>query len=303
MPRKISIIKKREWLKAYEEGKSEISIARKEHCDVRTLKKGVQEARLERDASLARAELIKEALHKHNEALLEIVRGLVSTISVPGSDQSIPWRREVSSGSIRIEGGNAPYEHWPELRVMGVTLDEERKAEWELLQEHLKLDPMWRLLSHWKKALATHLEARIVMSLKLADLIKEKTGYQLADKAIDGFFVYFHTVDFISQSMIEQSRKLADADIWKQKIIADPSIGRVVCAGLSLAYAPGREKECRQNILDVVSEIEVSQEMTNVRNTYQVDEDITKKASRAAQDLLMLGLVPGQCRVCRRLGR
>jgi len=303
MPRIISMVKKREWLKAYEEGQSQAWIASKDNRDTRTVKKGIGEARLERDASLARAELIKEALHKHNEALLEITRGLLSIIKPPSPDQTIPWKSQPSSGSIRIEGGNVPYEHWPELKVMDVTLDEERKAEWELLKEHLKLDPMWRLLSQWKKVLATHLEARIVMSLKLADLLKEKTGYQLADRPVDGPFVYSDSVDSLSPRMIARSQKLIDTDTLKRSIIADPDMRGVTCGGVILAHTPGREEECRKNILEALSELEVSQEMMSIKETYQVTEDLAAKARRAAQELLMLGLVPGQCRVCQRLGR
>ncbi len=36
--------------------------------------------------------------------------------------------------------------------------------------------------------------------------------------------------------------------------------------------------------------------------TYQVVEEATQKANKAIEELSLTRLVPGQCRVCRRLG-
>ena len=303
MPRKISIIKKREWLQAYEEGKSEASIAREEHCDVRTLKKGIQEARLERDATLARADLIKEALRSHNESLLELIREILTVVKPPGSNQAIPWKREDLPSLIRIEGGSVQYESWPEPKVMGVTLDAEDKMEWGLLEEHLKLDRSWHLLGLWKKALATHLEARIAMKRKLANLLQEKTEYQLVDPPISGPFLYSSSVDFLFQKVTQRLLQLADTSDLNNNIIADTGKGDVrYGTSTILTHALGKEEACRQHILEALDELLSSNEAKSVIDTYLVVEDLTTKARRATEEIRMLRLVPGQCRICRRLG-
>lgn len=302
MPKKVSIIKKREWLKVYEEGRSEASIAREEHCDVRTLKKGIRDARLERDTTLARADLIKEALRSHNENLLELIRGILLVVQLPRSDLAIPWKNEFTSSSIRIEGGRAHYEGWPEIKVTNITMDVEDKTEWGLLEEHLKTDRLWQLLGQWKKALAAHLEARMIMKPKLANLLEKKTRYQIADKPTDGHFLYSDSVDFLFQEEIKQLLEPASASDLVKNIVAVPDIGRVSYAGLTLAYAPGSEEECRQYILDTIDELRVSTEARSVINTYNTAKDLTAKARQAAEEILMLRLVPGHCRICRRLG-
>ena len=302
MTKKISIIKKREWLKAYEEGRSEASIARGESCDVRTLKKGIQDARLERDATLARSDLIKEALHSHNEKLLELIREIFLVVKLPGPDQAIPWKHKGSSGSIGIEGGRVQYESWPEIKVTNTIMDAEDKPEWELLTEHLKTDRLRQLLGQWKIAFAAHIETRMVIKLKLVNLLQEKSGYQIADKSTDSHFLYSASVDFLFQEEINQLLKPASARNLMENIVAVPDTGRVEHAGLSLARAPGSEEECRQHMLDTLDELRVFAEATSVINTYKVIKDLTARARRAAEEILMLGLVPGHCRICRRLG-
>jgi len=49
MSRKIPMVTKKQWLKEYEEGKSQSAIATKYRRDIRTIKKGIEEARRERD--------------------------------------------------------------------------------------------------------------------------------------------------------------------------------------------------------------------------------------------------------------
>lgn len=252
--------------------------------------------------SLARADLIKEALRSHNESLLELLRGILLVVQLPRSDLRIPWKHKESSGSIRIEGGRAQYESWPEIKVTNITMDVEDKTEWGLLKEHLKTDRLWQLLGQWEKAFAAHLEARMRMKLKLANLLQIKTKYQIVDKPIEGHFLYSESVDFLFQEEIQQLLKPASASNLVGDIVAVPDIGSVSDAGLTLARAPGSEEECRQHILDMLDELRVSTEARSVINTYNVAKDLTAKARQAAEEILMLRLVPGHCRICRRLG-
>jgi len=303
MPRKVSIVEKREWLADYERGKPEASIAGKARRDVRTIKKGIEEAQRDRDTHMARTDLIKEALRSHNESLLKLIRETLSAVKLPGSNQVIPWKREDLPSAIRIEGGNMRYESWPESKVTSITLDTEDKIEWGLLEEHLKPERSWHLLGQWKKALAAHLEARIAAKRKLANLLQEKTEYQLVDLPISGSFLYSSSVDFLFQQMTQRLLQLADTSDLNNNIIADTEKGDVrYGASTILAHAPGKERECRQHILEAFDELLSSNEAESVINTYLVAEDLTIKARRIVEEISLLGLVPGRCRVCRRLG-
>jgi hypothetical protein len=303
MPKKVSLIEKRAWLAEYESGNSEASIAHKARRDVRTIKKGIEEARRERDTRIARADLIKEALRSHNESLLKLIRETLSTVKPPGSNQTIPWKRENISDLIRIDGGNVRYENLPELKVTSITLDTEDKTEWALLEEHLKPERSLNFLGQWKKALAAHLEARIAAKRKLANLLQEKTGCHLADLPISGSFLYSSSVDFLFQQMTQQLLQLADTSDLNSNIFIDTEKGNVrYGASTILAHDPRKERECRQHILDALKVLLSSDEAQSVIDTYPAVKDLTTKARQTLEEISLLGLVPGQCRVCRRLG-
>ena len=167
MPKKIPIVDKRGWLQDYEQGKSEAAIASQNHRDLRIIKKGIAEARRERVVNLARADLVKEAIRNHNEKLLSIVQGILSELNPPASTQQIPWKWQTSTSLISIEGGEAECEYWEQPKVFTIALNVESKTDWRFFEEHVKYEGLWKLLSHWKKNMASHLEARMVLKRSL----------------------------------------------------------------------------------------------------------------------------------------
>jgi hypothetical protein len=48
MPKKFSVTDKNKWLEEYENGKPEASIASGSSCDLRTVRRGIEEARRQR---------------------------------------------------------------------------------------------------------------------------------------------------------------------------------------------------------------------------------------------------------------
>ena len=303
MPKKIPILKKREWLQAYEEGKSEASIASDNRFDIRTVKKGIEEARRERDAYLARADLIKESLRTHNQRLLNIIREfLLALIPLP-TNQLIPFNEESTTDSITIVGGKVQYENWPQPKVLSITLDVETKVEWEYVQEHLKRDRFWRMLNQWEKALASHFEARMAVKRKLAELLKEKTGYRLAGRPVDTPCLYASSVNVLMKPVIEWLLEPTFTRDPAGNIDVDPNSDEIrYNYGTAVAYAPGATQECKDNIISALNELKTSTEAKSVINTYSANDDSAKKARRSAEEIDMLGLVPGQCRICQRLG-
>ena len=304
MPKKISVVTKREWLKAYEDGKPEASIAREDHCDTRTVKRGIEEARLERDARYARAELLKAAVHEHNRSLIDVIGAILPALEPLPFIQPVPWREESFSRSVAIPGGTVEYEYWQQPEVLKVTLDAEAETAWELLRQHLGRDHSWAALERWKKALASHFEARMAMERKLASLLKEKTGYELVSAEspeppyLNGFAVHY-----LSRFELERLLGAAASSDAKDQIVADADKGQVRYGeGTGLAHVPGKEKECRQGIIDALDELRESTEARRAVDTFKATEKPTAKARQAFEEIRMLGVVPGRCRICRRLG-
>ena len=70
MPKKLSMELKRKWLDKYDKGKTEAQISREEGHDLRTVTKGIEQARLERDLSAARASFLAKSIEAHYADLL-----------------------------------------------------------------------------------------------------------------------------------------------------------------------------------------------------------------------------------------
>ena len=88
--KKIPIIEKREWLKLHEAGNSEAFIARKTHHNLRIVKKGIEDARRERDAQLARSELLRDASRRHQDQMLAAINDILGAVQPPPIDLPVP---------------------------------------------------------------------------------------------------------------------------------------------------------------------------------------------------------------------
>lgn len=303
MPKKFPLAEIRNWLDLYEKGKSEVSIAKQAHCDVRTVKKGIEHSRREREVVIVRTELLKEALGKHQDSLLETLEEILSDLSIPPVASAVlGWE---TSSFTTIEAAKAEVGR-TEVVSDDLALGAERKAEWVLLQEHLKRDPLWRVLDQRQKALAAHFNAKIAFQRKTVALLEEKTGYNVVDDsgAVTPPFVYIYTTGprFFGVA-IRRVLGIPDRTNLEEGIVIDTTRGEVRYGiGEILVEAPGEEEECKRNLLAALKELSQSAEAVQVANTYKVLEESTAKARKAVEEILLLGLVFGQCRICRRLG-
>jgi uncharacterized protein (DUF2267 family) len=304
MPKKIFPNERRQWLERYDSGESEAAIAKDAHRDVRTVKKCIAQARRERDVHGARVELLKNALKQHNDRLVNAVKEMESALVMPVRDLWIPWRQNAPPSPIGFIGSTATYEAGKGYKV---ALTAESKPEWGLVQEHLKGDPMWASLTAWRRALAAHVEARRELGARCADLLMEKTGYKLVEQSVDRsdelpFLYVWSTLDLIYQAVLDRPLAVEQATKLEGTIVVDTERGAVRHANAILAEAPGDEERCKANILAALKEALESKEAAKVEQTYKELAEATIKAKRSVEEILLLELVPGECRVCRRLG-
>jgi len=303
MPKKISLIEKRKWLDSYESGKSVESIATNAQRDVRTINRGIDEARREADVRTARAELLKEALRRHQASLLGMVDEILSTISVPPGDSPVlPWYTSVftATEATRLEAGRS--EAAPENLALGIEL----RPAWGLLQEHLRRDPLWKMIADYQKARAAHLNAKIAFQRKTVALLQEKTGYKIVDNRtgdVNPPFVNIYAAGHLFfQVTIRRVLGMPESEDPEGSIVADTTTGDIRDGGSVLARDPGKEEECKRNLLAALKDLQESSEAVRVANTYKVLYEHTMKTRKAVEEISLLGLVPGQCRICRRLG-
>ena len=299
MPRKFDDARKKEWLELYEQGKTEKWIAHRSGCDVRTVKKAINDARLKRDVVIARIELVKDALRKHQDGLLEEIDQIMSCLVIPPKDFAVlSWHRggdsvfNDSDDQTKLESGG-------------------ENAMRRLLKEHLKNDKLWRVLAQWEKASANHLAARVVFQRKTATLLQEKTSYKLIDgdgappfvcSYTTGPLFYKAAIDTAFATPEERAQESAIRNM-ETAMRVNPSNGDVSFENrLILAVAPGSEHRTKQHLLDVLKDLAESHEVKAVVETCQALEQITAKTRQVVETIRLLGLVPGQCEICRRLG-
>lgn len=299
MPRKYDDAKKKEWVEFYDQGKSEKWIANRANCDRRTVRNAINEAHLKRNVVAARMELVKDALLKHQDKLLEELDQILSDLVMPPRDFAVlSWQR----------GENSIFSDSSEPTKLEENAD---SAMRRLLKQHLKNDKLWRALAQWREARANHLAARAAFQRSTVTSLQEKTGYKLIDgdgpppflcSYTAGPLFYKAAIDVAFASVKEKALESTIKNM-ESAISVNTRNGDVNYQNrLILAVAPGNEDETKQHLLDALGDLGKSPEVEAVVETCQPLEQITEKARQVGEDIRLLGLVPGQCEICSRLG-
>lgn len=301
MPKKIPLTEIRKWLAEFEDGKSEATIASQAGHSVKTVKRGIEQARMDRDSASARGELIRVALQKHQDDLLAVVNNIVVALEVPPIDLALTRDGTGKLSPLRLPCGTITYDSQQGLLFL---FDDETNPEWELLHEHLQRDRMWKLIDQWKGDLLAHIKARLAFQLEIEQRTREKTGYKFQEKAGAPPFLYSSSVTgILYQSALDKVLGAKFTDKPGDALVADTGRGVVRWGvGTLVAEAPSAEEKCKADILSAYEKVVNSDKAKSVKETYEQLEAMTLKARRAVQELSLLRLIPGQCRVCRRLG-
>src|SRR4030042_3997977 len=133
MPKKIPITTIRDWLEQYEQGKSEATISREARRDPRTVRRGIQMARQERDTRTARSDMVRMALQKHQTDLFEVVESLQKALVVPPPNMPA-FSSEPVSQVLHLSEGDATWrknQGWTFQSII------ESSPKWGLFQEHM----------------------------------------------------------------------------------------------------------------------------------------------------------------------
>lgn len=299
MPKQIPMSEKREWLKAYDEGKPAAEIARVKKRALKVIKRGIEEARAERDGAAARAEIVKEALIKHQQQLLGIVDRLFQATEIPPADLELGYEKSGALAPTPLPYSRIIYT--PE-KGLTVELSDENTTLWELLKEHLTRDRIWSTIRKWKEALISHIRARTELELAIKILIERKAGYRVnaasfGDKKPD--VVYELTVKLFYVVQIRKALGILDETNPQDRIIAsDDGYVRHGEGGSEMAYCPGKQNECREALITVFNKILDLPEMKKVTTTEIELRNASSKLRKPLEDIRLMGLVPGRCRIC-----
>ncbi len=305
MPKRFSEKDKRDWLELYETGKSETWIVRERaHCDPRTVKRGIDEARRRRDANMARVELVKDALRTHHDDLLGELQHMLSSLTMPPVDFTVlSWHHNgVSIFTVDDKTKEMNQKESTITVTEKVIID--RSAKRDLLKEHLKDDRMWKILAQFKRDYDENAQARVTLQRKIVNIVEKQTGYKFDDgnKLSTNFIYSYTTGDLFFKSILQKAFGVRRTVNLENDIYADVSRGTVQYHGSTLAEVVGNEEGCKKNLLIALRKLQHSKEIRQVVETNKALAESNEKAKQAVELLMLLNFVPGQCQVCRRLG-
>jgi len=171
-----------------------------------------------------------------------------------------------------------------------------------LLKQHLKNDRLWKVLAQWEKTYAVHLAARIALQIKTVAILEEKTGYKLVDrKDIPPFLCSYTTGDLFYKTTLRGAFGVGSRIDFEKDIVV--GAGQIGYPGLILVeVTPGDEEKTKVNLLAAYKQLEESPEVSPVVETYTTLKDAAMRVRQVAEQIKLLGLIPGQCEICRRLG-
>jgi hypothetical protein len=205
---------------------------------------------------------------------------------------------------IHFEGGKATVDKRDGVSMSGLVLDIEEDTEWGLVRQHLKRDAFWRKYRQWKNVVIADLEARVLLKLTLAELLKKNTGYEYEDSPAEGNCLYYTAVDFLFQQFTFKYLDRAWYENFEKKIWIDEKSGEIKYAGsTTLAYARGQEKWCKEQIVAALDNLARSRQARLLSDIHQKTRRLTAALKKEAEELIMAGMLPGKCRVCDRIGK
>ena len=135
-------------------------------------------------------------------------------------------------------------------------------------------------------------------------MLREKTAYDVFDHPPESppYLFSYTAGSILYQDIIGLSLGLHTKSDLEKDIVADSWDGTVKYQHSILAKAPGSERDCRDHILEAYRELIKSGEYRVVESSYRELDKVSVKARQAAEDIVLLGYIPDQCRVCQRLG-
>jgi len=297
MPKKFTQSEKLKWLELYESGKSEKYIANEvAHCDPRTVKIGIDEVRRKQDVVIARRELVKDALRKHQDTLFDELDRMIVSLYLPAQDNVVlPWQHG---------GDSILKESETDISTLIKIPYSEDTAVGRLLKEHLSNDRLWKVLSRWRKAYIAHLLARTALQRKIVSVIQDETGYKMVDnnKTQQPFLYSYTTGDLFFRTVLQNALHLKADFNPEHDITVNTANGDIRYGGLVLGEVPGTEEKTKTKLIEAFHDLKDSSEGVSFAETYKTLEEAITRVRQVIENLKLLGLLPGQCEICKRLG-
>ena len=144
----------------------------------------------------------------------------------------------------------------------------------------------------------------LTLNQTVLSLLREKTGLDVmesTDKAGNNY-LYPAGIQTISWHVLNFALGISGKVNLERELRAEEPHLYYGQDRIPILIAPGLVDKYKTEVLAVYSELQKPAVTGQLLSSYQAVEEITNKASKTIEELSLLRLVPGQCRVCRRLG-
>ncbi len=304
MPKTFPNARKERWLAQYSQGKTIKQIAAKAECDMRTVKRAIEEMRGRRAAQEAMAQLYREALLSHIDRLNSALDSIIDGLRMPD-----PYFTELA---------------WTQLCATAVASRETAEAEKDggdgrergddvlsygaLLAEHLKNSKAWRALGECNRSLKRHRTACGKLQEQALSLLKQLTGLKAREEgrvASGSFFHGENTGDLLCRTVVKQLCGGPTIETVTNKVSIDIDRGVLLYGGMVLAEGIKESQalsQCRDSIVKAFGALAESPQAMQLLKDFRQVEKVLPVARNELRAVRLLGVLPGQCRVCRQFG-
>lgn len=303
MPKTYPNSRKEQWLLEFSQGRTIKQIAVKSNCDMRTVKRAIEEMQSRHAAQETMAQLYRDALRGHFERLNSALDMIINDLRLPDTYfTELAWV-ELASRPETLQSG-------VDLRETG--REETGQAEdpfldGALLSEHLKNGKAWKALIDWRRTQKRHRAACGMLQIRCLELLKMKTGLRAREerKAAKPFFHGEITGDLLCRTVVRHLSQGIDIGKITEQIVADDQ-GGVVRYQVTPLVESGADatklSQCRDGIVQAFDELKNSPEAAQVLSTFRQLDKILPKARNELKAIRLLGVVPGHCRLCHQFG-
>ncbi len=311
---KISHSQRRGWLTRHENGELLDGIAKADGVNPRTVRNGIEKARKERGYENALNEQLRKSLDLHQQEMLDLVSALKGIVHTPKLKQYGMDRPDFKLEHFVVEKGEHRIKLNPGVHItvgadgsVEVNLEAQDSRLFECLKEHLSKTAVMRYLAEWQRLLQKEEQARVAL---IKQLIPEvETVFKKPVGIADPFardIVTSNCVGFIRVEATKLSMGEPLPDIIAKLHIDDDQYRNhhIVASGVKgrLVLDSKDPETDRKKINWLITETAKTDEASHAAHAYRELEASTQKTLDEIEDYLLMHHIPGQCRLCKKLG-
>ena len=301
MPKKPKVYpgERRQWLEWYESGRSIPVIANTAGRDSRTVQKQLHLAADERERAIANTQRYRDAMRKHDEDLLGVIRGLRGSLWVPHDEQLtiLPFVPRVQGNPVRVAARVYSSHHGELLTSEVFSGDEDSGRLLELAKEHYaKEKDLWRSLDGWVDSVDEYVRLCCDLGAKIGALACQSLGTEIVEQ---GEGLHAGYIAWPCRIAIEEH--MGDHEVTARQSRISGNELRYDGSGLANFDSHEMLEKADAFFQELMESLRRDVLVADLARIKRALKDKLPGIKRQLGDLLLLGLVPGRCSVCRKL--